>query len=192
MPAPKITSLLFIDTETTGLDPDKGERVIEVASARLDLATMEVRDAWSALVQGGDKIQGEYHTKACTFAGADWSAALPADRAMQALFSRMAGSTIAGQNVGFDMRFLRNEAKLLRLPFPKTQYHQIDTVPMSVPLLLTGRANSLSLEVTRTWAGCAGKQAHRALGDVLDTIAVFKKLAETFRIGLETIEAFGA
>ena len=188
-PSPKIEELLVIDTETNGLDPEKGCRVIEVACATLRLRDWQIIKPWSALIVGGDKIQGEYHEKAGTFAGTDWSQAWAREHAMRDLFGRMEGAYICGQNVGFDLNFLRAEAKQMGMMFPRIKYHVIDTVPMCAPLLVTGRLQSLSLEVTRKWAGCEGKQAHRALGDVMDTIAVFRRLVDVFQLGVETLEA---
>jgi len=190
MTAPDITSLLFLDTETNGLDPNKGCCVLEVACARLDLATGQISDTYEALIHGGDAIQGDYHKREGTFRDADWSKAVPRREAIGQLFARMEGSTIAGHNVKFDIKFLRAEADLLKFYWPTTQYHEIDTVAMAAPLLFAKKVSSLSLETLRTWAGRTGKQSHRALGEVMDTIAVFQKMTELVRMGLHTMDAF--
>ena len=175
---------LFIDTETTGLDPFKGDRIIEVACALVSMETLEVTDTWQAICDDiHDNIGiGEYHANAGTFKGVDWSLGIPRKQVMGGLFQRMQGALVIGQNLSFDMKFLRNEAKLLGLEFPKTG-RQIDTVPMSFPLMWMGITQDLKLESTRKWASREGKQEHRAMGDVLDTVAVFAKIMRVFQGG---------
>jgi DNA polymerase-3 subunit epsilon len=184
----KKRTVLVIDTETTGLYPNEGERVIEVACATVDLDLLEVTDTWQALCEEGARSQGEYHANAGTFRGVDWSTALPRAEVLRNLFSRMQGQTICGQNLPFDIGFLQSEARHHDVAWPKYNRRTLDTVSLSFPLFWLGLVDDLKLESTRKWAGLTGAQAHRAMGDVLDTAALLIRLLQTFRAGHEALD----
>lgn len=177
----EIKQLLFLDCETTGLDETTDE-IVEVAGALVDLQTREVMAHCSHLVQ---------HTKPIGFQPERWEAfnwneAWPLHEAMTNLAHLMNGQTIAGQNPGFDVRFIRAAMARCGIPYPETDYHLVDVSSMAIPLVMAKRVEGISLRHTRLWAGCTGEQTHRAFGDVVDTIEVFFKLCDTFNLGLAT------
>lgn len=182
------TSVVIIDTETTGLWPNKGDRVLEVAAVDVDLEALEVRSTWSALCEEGAHDQGEYHRNAGTFQGVDWSGARPRAEVLRALFSRMENQIVCGQNVPFDLGFLRNESKLHEVPWPKFNRRTLDTVSLGFPLVWLGLVPDLKLESMRKWAGCPGQQSHRALGDALDTARLLIKLLRVSREGIAVLD----
>lgn len=190
MPFPK--ELVFIDIETDALaGPDADtDKIIEVAAARVDLKTRATVDEWSTLVHDGRGRApeiGAFH--AGGFAGVDWSSGLSIVQALDTLgrcFLRE-GATVAGQNPGFDLRYLRRDWETIEEygatgggpwnPWPKLDYHVIDLVSPSFMLAMTGAIPGCSLRHTAPFAG-HGPQKHRALDDVRDAIAVFWMLAD--------------
>lgn len=180
----KATHIVVIDTETTGFSFEKGDRLLEVAAARYRISDMVFDGEFAVLCAEGEDNIGSYHAEMGTFRDADWSAAKPRIDAIRDLFAAMSGQIVVGKNIqSFDMPFLKHEAKLHGLPFPKVA-RILDLEPMLLPLLIAGEVPDLKLESVRTWAGCKGKQAHRALGDVRDTFAVLDKFLLIFGAGM--------
>jgi oligoribonuclease len=113
-------SLIFLDLETTGLDPAKG-MILEVAAARVS-ATLEVEDTFQAIISPGK-----------SGVGLDWAQCSPVVQEMHAANGLRAETenaghsfmtvydglkmwltpgaphTLAGDSVHFDYRWLLNE-----------------------------------------------------------------------------------
>lgn len=209
MPLP--TELIFIDIETTALaGPDANtDAIIEIAAARVELATRKT-DAWSTLVrpsQAGEPgasprvsfpqwVLGDFH--AGRYNDVDWSTGLNIAQALDTLgrcFLRE-GATVAGQNPGFDLRYLRRDWERLEAeyavpdlwgPWPRLDYHVIDLCSPAFLLAMTGAIPGCSLRHTAPLAG-RGPQKHRALDDVRDAIAVFWMLADMMARGASEME----
>lgn len=191
-----IKDLIFIDCETTGLDPAKHE-IIEVAMVR-------VRRAQEADTQVGWKIMGTFHKMFMPlrdpepevaaingFSRAKWEdsgAKLMRVRDLMAMAPLLDGATPAGQNPGFDMGFLRMEwgaaeaAESGGYPFPNVDYHLLDLATFAFPLYVGGLVSGLSLRHTRKLFGFDGEQEHRAIGDVLDAMQIFLHLERAYRM----------
>jgi DNA polymerase III subunit epsilon len=109
-------TITVVDTETTGLKPETGARVIELALVRLAPGG-EIIDTWSTLLNPGVQIPAE--TTAIHGLTDDDVAGAPsfADVA-DAVTARMRGCVVAGHNVGFDWNFLRNEYRLAGIDAP--------------------------------------------------------------------------
>jgi DNA polymerase-3 subunit epsilon len=165
---------LYLDTETTGLDPDRHE-IIELA-----IVVEEVPEDPTAV----GKITQKWCEKICPmhiraaeptalevngYTPFKWEGALPfavfADEIAQLITS---ASCIVGHNPFFDVNFLkaafRREGLEVRFP-----YHLIDTVTMGyVTWNWTGTGPGLKLDKLRAFTGIPTHDFHSALQDALD------------------------
>lgn len=206
------THLTFIDIETTavaGPDADT-DAIIEIAAARVELATRKTVDEWSTLVRPPRLhvsfpiwVLGDFH--AGRYDGVDWQRdGITIAQALADLSGRFLtpGATIAGQNPSFDLRYLKRDWRareqlaayrfdLTNLgPWPALDYHVIDLVSPAFLLAMTGAIPGCSLRHTAPLAG-RGPQRHRALDDVLDAIAVFWLLADMMAAGAQARDLRG-
>jgi DNA polymerase III alpha subunit (gram-positive type) len=171
-----IKKILFVDVETTGLDPDT-DYLLEVACAVLDPSTGEVTERYENLVCiPPDIVRRAWEPK--RFDGLDFQNGQDLHQICKALVPYLTDATIAGQNPAFDIGFLKKAFATCGIDWPKTDYHTIDTGSMAIPLVISKLLPGMGLRHSRIWAGREGKQSHRAMADVEDTIAVFKKLCE--------------
>lgn len=207
----RVQRLQFVDIETTALDgPDAGtDEIIEIAAATLDLELDEITSSWSTLVAPSrfssllqfDPMFGQWHLgefHGDRFAGVNFQAGLAIDVALESLAEQgylAAGSTIAGQNPGFDLRHLRRDWEHVaevaacggdhsRAPWPRLDYHVIDLVSPAFMLAMTGAVPGCSLRHTAPLLANTRTQKHRAMDDVLDAVEVFRKLARIMARGV--------
>jgi len=161
--------LVFIDTETTGLRPDIGHRVVEVAALRT--IGLEKAEEFSSLINpqrtldpGAMAVNGITPEMIA-------DAPLFADIVPQ-LNKLLDGAVIVAHNAPFDMNFLASEYAIAGQSFAPDVI--LDT------LMLARRqyyfpSNSLG-NIART-LNIPTPDAHRALGDVLTTFAVFRRFS---------------
>ncbi len=151
---------IVLDTETTGLDPKQGHRVIELAAIELDGRRISERrfhrylnpereiDAGAAAVHGltYERLQNE---------------AKFADIAASFL-EFIAGSELIIHNAPFDLGFLNNELSLLGLP--PLQNAVVDTLKVAREMH-PGKKNSLDALCGRYEIDNAHRSLHGALLD---------------------------
>jgi DNA polymerase III epsilon subunit-like protein len=95
------------------------------------------------------------------------------------------GCTPAGQNPGFDMRFLKQAYARAGRPLPKHDYHLIDVAVLAWPLQLAGLVPGVSLRHTAKFFGL-GDQTHTAVSDLKQTLAVYRSLMNKYTRALFT------
>jgi len=163
--------LAYVDVETTGLSPQRGDRVCEVAILRCQGG--QVLDAVQQLVNpqrpmgaGAYAVHGisdEMLRDAPTF-----------DAVANDVLELFHGAVLVGHNTPFDLAFLAAELGLLGVSLPS--FVALDTLRLarrrvfSPSYSLGTLAASLGVEVDG--------QAHRAMVDVLTTRAVLQCLVE--------------
>jgi len=160
--------LVFIDTETTGLDPAV-DRIIDLAAVRVD-ARLQITERFSTLIDAG--VQVPLIIERLTGISAQHLAVAPSFAEAYAGFQAFAGDAlVVGQNVSFDLEFLTAEARRNGLPAPAGQW--FDTLDASLLLFpeldrhgLDSMAERLRLE----------PPAHRALPDAVATAGLFAAL----------------
>lgn len=184
------TEFVIIDVETTGLYPDHGDRVIEVAA--LKFRDLKVVGEFDSLINPQCLIP--YEATSVNGISNDMVADAPlAVEVMPKLVDFLKGTTLIGHNVKFDIKFLNSEIDKCSLP--NLQKHPaIDTVKMSRGLLT--ELDRHALAVIAEYFGIEEEQQHRAMADVEMTFDVFKrfvKIAEENNIAkTETLlELFG-
>lgn len=171
-PLEELTFVVF-DTETTGLRPEAGDRVISIAGVRVRGGRVVRRDIFDALVHPGRGIPPE----SVKFHGITDSmvADAPAIEAVLPAFLRFAeGAVLVGHEASFDLRFLEPEARRLALSSLSTGRPILDTRLLSRALHGPGADHNLEAMALRLGVEVGGR--HSALGDALTTAEIFVRL----------------
>ncbi len=175
--------LVFLDTETTGLNPRFGDRMVEIALARFRGDVME--DYFVTLLNPGRSIS----PGAAQIHGLSDDQVRDAPRFVEVipqLCETLADAVIVAHNAPFDLGFMANEFRLARHANPNNLV--LDTLA-----LLRGYFNfpSNGLQRVAKRLGIQPERAHRALSDVLTTRAVFSYIAADLgRRGAQTLGDF--
>lgn len=165
-------TLLAIDTETTGMNPADGHRVVEVA--RVAIRDRKLAEEWSSLVQPGRAIPPDAARVHGITDAMVADAPRPAEVA-RALRDACADLPLVFHNAPFDLPFLR--ALFSDGGQPQILNPIIDTLGLARGL---GGPGGNSLGVLATRLGLPAETAHRALGDTRTTARLFLRLAETW------------
>ena len=169
----QLTDFVAIDTETTGLSPDK-DRVIDLAVATIK--DRKIIDSYSSLINPRCHIPEEAsrvnHIYDMTVAAApDFAAVAPQ------LLARISGQIIIGYNVKFDLDFLGYELGRIGLSVIASY---IDVLPLSrraFPGLKNYKLETIALHLGLLNPGSV--QDHRALSDAELTVKVFFACVDT-------------
>lgn len=170
----KNEEFVCIDCEATGLEPKK-DRVIEVAFAIFTLD--KVIDSFESLVdpeclipQSSQEIHGI--SDEMIKGSPKISAILPN------ILKRIEGKILVGHGIGFDIALLAAEAKRSQIVCSIEQMAYFDTLRMA---RLYGESPINSLQQLRQHFNIESEGAHRAMGDVVVNIEVFRKLAQSYQ-----------
>ena len=165
--------LVCVDVETTGLAPDKGARVCEVALLRSEGEREVAR--FESLVHPQQPIPPEvirvHGITDAMVAGAPAFAALLPD-----IRDLLQGAVVVGHNVHFDLRFLRHEWRVAGEDLPECA--AIDTLALA-RAYFDFPQNGLGAIAAAL--GIAHTTAHRAMGDVLATWSVLRHFVVELR-----------
>jgi len=161
---------VIFDTETTGLDPSSGDRIVEIAA--LKFKGNEKMAEFQALINPGKPVSDAAF--AVNKIGPEMlqDASTP-DVIIPKFIDFIQGACVCSYNAGFDLEFLNNELKILNLPALKDTLI-IDALKMA-KRVLPGLERYALWFVTDT-LGIKIEQKHRAFSDVELTLAVFDKL----------------
>ena len=162
--------LAFVDTETTGLRPDLGHRLVEIAILRTN--GLDEVERFSTLVNpqrlldpgaiAVNKITPDMVADAPTFA-----------EILPDVHRMLDGAVIVMHNAPFDMGFLESEYRIA-----KDNTLSVDAILDT--LMLARRQyhfNSNSLGNIARTLNIRTPNAHRAMGDVLTTFEVFRRFS---------------
>ncbi|PIQ90729.1 MAG: hypothetical protein COV71_02970 [Candidatus Omnitrophica bacterium CG11_big_fil_rev_8_21_14_0_20_41_12] len=162
--------LTVFDTETTGLYPDSGDRIVELAGLRVKgkerIATFDM------LVNPGRDISpGAFAVNKITPEMLKEAAQIT--MVMPRFLDFIAGSGLCSYNAEFDLSFLKNELKLLGLP-AISNIVIFDVLTMAKKLMPD--LPRYALWFVAKELGVSTIQKHRAFADVEMTWEVFTKL----------------
>lgn len=162
----------IFDTETTGLAPLSGDRIVEVAAIRFK--AKERIGSFQTLVNPRRQISD------AAFAVNRISARMLLDapditEVLPKFLSFIKDSCLCSYNAGFDLGFLNNEIKLSG--FPALEGIIIADILKMARRLLPG-LERYALWFVAKELGFKQEQKHRALSDVELTLGVFSKLKE--------------
>lgn len=162
------------DVETTGLDPKRGHRIVEIAGVRIENGVIQAETAFEAYVNPERLIPWEAR-QVNKIDDAMVANAPTIDQVLPQFLTFAEGSSLLAHNADFDMGFLRTEKEfcwgyvelpeclctlaLSRSLFPSEFRHNLDVVALRC---------GLTLPTNR----------HRALPDVLLTAQAFLKMIE--------------
>lgn len=171
----RLDALTFVvfDTETTGLRPEAGDRVVSLAGVRVRGGRVRHSERFDTLVDPGREVPEEsvriHGITAEMLVGAPrLETALPA-------FLEFAGpAVLVGHEASFDLRFLEPEARRLGLPSLAESRPILDTRLLSRSLHGPGESHTLDAVALRLGVTIAGR--HSALGDALITAEVLARL----------------
>ncbi|MGC1376776.1 MAG: helicase C-terminal domain-containing protein [Anaerolineales bacterium] len=158
-----MTSIVSIDIETTGLDPQK-DAIIEIGAVRFN--EQRIEDEWSTLINPGRHIP-ENITQ---LTGIDDAMLRNAPRladVLEDLEAFVGDLPVLGQNVRFDLGFLQKQRVLALNPV-------LDTYELASVLLPT--ASRYNLGALGQLLGIPLPADHRALDDARVTQAVYESL----------------
>ena len=165
----------IFDTETTGLEPESGDRIVEIAAVRFKgkerLATFQAlvnpKRPISEAAEKINKITPEMLKDA------------PAIEVVMPQFLKfIQGSCLCSYNATFDLEFLNHELKLMG--------ENVLKETMVVDILKMAKRLAPGLQRYALWfvakkLGIQTEQKHRALSDVELTLEVFYKLYEILK-----------
>ena len=157
--------LVFLDLETTGLNPSRHE-ILEIGAIRVDgesfheTARIELR-VLPERIETADPVALAMNG----YSPVTWKDALPLASALASLSPLLDGCQLAGHNVCFDRGFLDAAWRRTRVTPPKMDHHILDTASLAWPLLGAGIVDSLSLSTVCRRFGISTERSHRALPD---------------------------
>ena len=163
---------IVIDTETTGLDPQNGHRIVEIGCVEL-LNTIPTGAIFHSYVnperdmpEQAFEVHGlssEFLAEKPVFAGV-----------VRDFLAFVDGARIIAHNAEFDMRFLNAELAILGIP-PIAQDRVVDTLSLA-RRKFPGSANSLDALCARFGIAAARRTKHGALLDAELLAEVYAEL----------------
>jgi DNA polymerase III epsilon subunit-like protein len=160
-----------IHVETTGFSPAKGDRIVEIAIARVD-ARGRIEDEYATLVNPGRDVGPVF------VHGISNSEVLDAPTFAEIageLLARMDGAVVVAHNASFEERFLAAELGRMGVALPLN--------PALCSLWLarrTMRTPNHRLTTLARAAGLSTVDAHTALGDVRTVAALLPQMLATY------------
>ncbi len=179
-------TLFAVDTETTGLSPADGARLVEVA--RVTITNGALGEGWSSLMNPGVRIPADA-TRVHGITDAMVANEPKAPEVGRVLREALADTPLVFHNAPFDLPFLQ---QLFREAcVPALMNPVIDTLGLARGLFSTG-GNALGALTTKL--GLQSEAAHRALGDTRMTARLFLALAERWERdkGIRSLEELAA
>jgi DNA polymerase III epsilon subunit-like protein len=165
--------LAFLDTETTGLDPETHE-VLEIAILKIH--------------PDGDHLWFHTRIKPQDLESADpialaregyadnpslWDTAPTLQEVAEDLERFLRDTTLVGHNVGFDVGMLQGVFKRSGLPPLRISHRNIDTMTLVLEHLFPLGLGSASMDNTRKFLGWSLEGAHTAVQDAQDAMRLY-------------------
>ena len=175
------------DTETTGLDPDGGDRIVSIGAVRVVNGRVLRQETFERLVQPGRTVPAA----STAFHGitAEMVEGQPTIDEVLPAFARFCEDTVlVGHNVSFDLQFLKLAETSTGVELDQPA---LDTLLLHAALHPDHEDHTLEAIASRLGVSVVGR--HTALGDALVTAEIFVGLTTLLRRrGIDTLGAAGA
>lgn len=182
-------AICFLDTETTGLDPQLAE-VIEVAVIRREHDGSESR--FHTLIKP-ERIE-DAHPKALEINGyakdpSRWDDAPTMVEVGHQIADFTKNSVICGHNISFDEGMIAANFKRagVRRRIP---YHKIDTVTLAWEHLVPMGLDRLGMDAIRDFLGWSKEGAHTAMKDAEDVLCLYDLICRSSAEKRESLERY--
>lgn len=166
------------DTETTGLDPAKGHRIVEIAGVRVENGVILEEAAFTSFVNPERDIPWE--AKQVNHISEEDVAGAPGIMTVLPSFLSFAqGSILVAHNAQFDMNFLHAEREFCwgYVDLPEC----LCTMRMSQTLYPTAFRHNLDV-ISERFGLPLPANRHRALPDVIQTAKVLLRMVEDGKV----------
>lgn len=174
---------VIFDTETTGLMPDRGDEVCQIAATRVVGGKMVKGEVLNTLVNPGRKIPLSA-TNVHGITDAMVEDAPDFQTAGRAFHDFADGAVLIAHNAPFDMAFFYRAQSTIGARF---DHPVLDTVLLSAVLYGQTEQHSLDAIADRLGVVIPEEDRHTALGDALATTEVFLKFLPMLKArGIET------
>lgn len=168
--------LAFLDTETTGLNPETAA-VLELAIIRRDEET-GAESRWYTLIRPTEEEISHAEAKALEinkFSWERWKNAPTMEEMGQQILDLLDGHVLVGHNIGFDEQMLN--ATLRRHGFNKSvPFTKIDTQTLVMEHLFPLGLKYKGMDKVRKYLGWSMVGAHTAMKDTEDCMHLFDML----------------
>ena len=168
----KRAEYVVFDVETTGLNAEEGDRIVEIAAVRFK--NNEIVDRFESLINPGFSIPQE--AQAINGITDDMLKTAPtSDQVLPQMIDFIAGGCLVGPNVRFDLGFLCYELSLLERRVREAT-PALDTLKIAkelLPYLKSYRLSNVALNL-----GIPVKETHRAMPDVELTARMLGRLLD--------------
>lgn len=172
----RLTYVVF-DTETTGLLPQQGDEIVQIAAVRIVNGRRVEGEVFNTLVNPGRAIPAA----SSAVHGISDAMVVDAPGVAEALarFHRFAeGAVIVAHNAPFDMTFLRRAEPAIGKRFDMPI---LDTVLLSAVVFSQQEEHSLDALTQRLGITISQEARHTALGDAVATADAFLKMLTMLR-----------
>jgi len=156
-------SLVVLDFETTGLSPERGDRITEVGLVRIENSCITAR--YQSLVNCGVRIP-DFITAYTGITQRMVDEAPPVENVMREVAAFIDGMPVVAHNAGFDQRFFLRECRgadiaataqpficsmrLSRRVYPEMESHSLGVLAHALQLRACGRAHRAGADAETT------------------------------------------
>ena len=166
-----LTYVVF-DTETTGLLPDQGDEIVQIAAVRIVNGRRVEGEVFDTLVNPGRPIPAA-STEVHGITGAMVAEAPGIDEVGRGFHRFAEGAVLIAHNAPFDMQFLRRHEAAMGVRF---DHPILDTVLLSAVVYGQAETHSLDALTHRLGITIPEEARHTAIGDTVATADAFLKL----------------
>lgn len=172
----QLTYVVF-DTETTGLRPDQGDEIVQIAAVRIVNGRRVEGEVFDTLVNPGRPIPAA-STAVHGITDAMVEGAPTADTVIPRFHAFAEGAVLVAHNAPFDMAFLRRLGPAQGLAF---DHPILDTVLLSAVVFGQHEVHTLDALTQRLGVTLPEEARHTAIGDTIATADAFQKLLAMLR-----------